>query len=110
MDKGSGLNVGEDNSVTKMTEEKAKLDNEVRQKNDIIAQLESQKIHSMENDLLREKDEIEKLKQENDKLKDDKSREERKNKYAEEEKKNMQQSSNQKDKELADLTAKNNQF
>ena len=116
VDKGSGLNVGEDNSVTKMMEEKAKLDNEVRQKNDIIAQLESQKsslmvkIHSMENDLLREKDEIEKLKQENDKLKDDKSREERKNKYAEEEKKNMQQSSNQKDKELADLTAKNNQF
>ena len=100
VDKGSGLNVGEDNSVTKMMEEKAKLDNEVRQKNDIIAQLESQKsslmvkIHSMENDLLREKDEIEKLKQENDKLKDDKSREERKNKYAEEEKKNMQQSSN----------------
>jgi chromosome segregation ATPase len=116
VDKGSGLNVGEDNSVTKMMEEKAKLDNEVRQKNDIIAQLESQKsslmvkIHSMENDLLREKDEIEKLKQENDKLKDDKSREERKNKYAEEEKKKMQQSSNQKDKELADLTAKNNQF
>ena len=29
VDKGSGLNVGEDNSVTKMMEEKAKLENEV---------------------------------------------------------------------------------
>jgi len=96
VDKGSGLNVGEDNSVTKMMEEKAKLENEVAQKNDIIAQLETQKsslmerIHRMENDLLREKDETEKARHENEKLKDDKSREERKNKYAEEEKKNLQ--------------------
>lgn len=95
VDKGSGLNVGEDNSVTKMMEEKAKLENEVAQKNDIISQLETQKsslmerIHRMENDLLKEKDETEKARHENEKLKDDKSREERKNKYAEEEKKNL---------------------
>lgn len=43
----------------------------------------------MENELLREKDEIDKLKSDNEKLKDEKLREERKNKYAEEEKKNL---------------------
>ena len=95
VDKGSGLNVGEDNSVTKMMEEKAKLENEVAQKIDIIGQLETHKsslmerIHRMENELLREKDEIDKLKSDNEKLKDEKLREERKNKYAEEEKKNL---------------------
>ena len=36
VDKGSGLNVGEDNSVTKMMEERANLENEVKQKNEII--------------------------------------------------------------------------
>jgi len=44
----------------------------------------------LDNDLIREKDEVEKHKHEIEKLKDDKSREERKNKYAEEEKKNLQ--------------------
>ena len=43
MDKGSGLNVGEDNSVAKMMEEKAKLENEIATKNDFINQLEQQK-------------------------------------------------------------------
>jgi len=33
VDKGSGLNVGEDNSVTKMMDEKAKLESEIDQKN-----------------------------------------------------------------------------
>ena len=40
VDKGSGLNVGEDNSVAKMMEEKAKLENEIATKNDFINQLE----------------------------------------------------------------------
>lgn len=43
----------------------------------------------MENDMLREKEEVEKLKQDNEKLRDDKQREERKNNYALEEKKNL---------------------
>ncbi len=109
VDKGSGLNVGEDNSVTKMMEEKAKLENEVAQKNDIIGQLEVQqsnlnsKIMRMENELLKEKDEIEKLKHDNEKLKDDKSREERKNKYAEEEKKNLQSNMQEKDSAIDSL-------
>jgi predicted nucleic acid-binding Zn-ribbon protein len=68
VDKGSGLNVGEDNSVAKMMEEKAKLENEIATKNDFINQLEQQKttlmerISRMENDLLREKEEVEKVK------------------------------------------------
>lgn len=49
-----------------------------------------ERIHKLENDLIREKDDIEKFKHEIAKLNDDKSREERKNKYAEEEKKNLQ--------------------
>ena len=49
-----------------------------------------ERIHKLENDLIREKDDIEKYRHEIEKLKDDKSREERKNKYAEEEKKNLQ--------------------
>lgn len=44
VDKGSGLNVGEDNSVTKMMAEKATLENELAQKIDFIAQLENQKL------------------------------------------------------------------
>ena len=90
VDKGSGLNVGEDNSVTKMMEEKAKLESEVIQKSEMLLQNErdmsglKERISKMENELLREKDEMEKVKHENEKLKDDKSREERKNKYAEE--------------------------
>lgn len=56
-----------------------------------------EKIHKLDTDLIREKDEGEKLRHEIEKLKDDKSREERKNKYAEEEKKNLQ--GNLKDKE-----------
>jgi predicted RNase H-like nuclease (RuvC/YqgF family) len=47
-----------------------------------------EKIHKLENDVIREKDEIEKFKHEMEKLKDENSRETRKNKYAEEEKKN----------------------
>ena len=46
-----------------------------------------EKIHKLENDLIREKDDIEKFKHEIEKLKDENSREIRKNKYAEEEKK-----------------------
>lgn len=49
-----------------------------------------EKIHKLDNDLIREKDEIEKARHEIEKLKDEKSREERKNKYSEEEKKNLQ--------------------
>lgn len=48
-----------------------------------------ERIHKLENDLIREKDEIEKHRHDIEKLKDDKSREERKNKYAEEEKKSL---------------------
>ena len=68
VDKGSGLNVGEDNSVTKMMEEKAKLENQVIQKDELINQNNiqrsnlSQKIARLENDILREKDESEKFK------------------------------------------------
>jgi hypothetical protein len=75
VDKGSGLNVGEDNSVAKMMEEKAKLENEIATKNDFINQLEQQKttlmerISRMENDILREKEEVERIKHENEKLK-----------------------------------------
>lgn len=78
VDKGSGLNVGEDNSVTKMMAEKAALENDIAQKVDFIAQLENQKLQfqerlvKMENDMLREREEIEKLKQERDKLLDNK--------------------------------------
>jgi len=49
-----------------------------------------EKIHKLDNELIRERDDIEKYKHEIEKLKDEKSREERKNKYAEEEKKNLQ--------------------
>jgi chromosome segregation ATPase len=109
VDKGSGLNVGEDNSVAKMMEEKAKLQNEIATKDDFINQLEQQKttlmerIARMENDLLREKEEIERVKHENEKLRDDKSREERKNKYAEEEKKNLQTNVQEKDSAIENL-------
>lgn len=48
-----------------------------------------EKIHKLENELIKEKDEIEKSKHECEKLKDGISREERKNKYADEEKKNL---------------------
>jgi len=78
VDKGSGLNVGEDNSVAKMMEEKAKLENEIATKNDFINQLEQQKttlmerISRMENDILREKEEVERIKHENEKLKEEK--------------------------------------
>lgn len=81
VDKGSGLNVGEDNSVTKMMAEKASLENELAQKTDFIAQLENQKLQfqerlvKIENDMLREKEEIERLKQDNEKLRDEKQRE-----------------------------------
>jgi len=81
VDKGSGLNVGEDNSVTKMMAEKAQLENELAQKTDFIAQLENQKLQfqerlvKIENDMLREKEEIERLKQDNEKLRDEKQRE-----------------------------------
>lgn len=76
---------------------------ECDQKQDFINDLEIQKstlmekVHKLENDLIREKDEIEKHKHEIEKLKDDKSREERKNKYAEEEKKNLQNNISDKD-------------
>ena len=43
----------------------------------------------MENELTRQKDEIERLRHEIEKLKDEKLREERKNNYAVEEKKNL---------------------
>jgi chromosome segregation ATPase len=111
VDKGSGLNVGEDNSVTKMMAEKATLENELAQKIDFIAQLENQKLQfqerlaKMENDMLREKEEVEKLKQDNEKLRDDKQREERKNNYALEEKKNLQ--ANVQEKDLAIETLRN---
>ena len=76
--------------------QKDELKKECDQKQEAINELESQKssllekIHKLDNDLIREKDEVEKHKHEIEKLKDDKSREERKNKYAEEEKKNLQ--------------------
>ena len=95
VDKGSGLNVGEDNSVTKMMEEKANLERQVAHQSETIAARDGEiadlrkQMAKFENELLLEKNEIEKLKHDNEKLKDDKSREERKNKYAEEEKKNI---------------------
>lgn len=49
-----------------------------------------EKIKRLDSELIHEKDNIEKHRHEIEKLKDDKSREERKNKYAEEEKKNLQ--------------------
>ena len=55
--------------------------------------------------MLREKEEIEKLKQDRDKLLDDKQREERKNNYALEEKKNLQ--ANVQEKDLAIETLRN---
>ena len=109
MDKGSGLNVGEDNSVAKMMEEKAKLENEIATKNDFINQLEQQKttlmerISRMENDLLREKEEVEKVRHFNDVLRDEKSSEERKKKIAEEEKKNLQSNVQEKDSAIDSL-------
>lgn len=75
--------------------QKDELKKECDQKQESITELESQKsslmekIHRLENDLIRERDDIEKHKHEIEKLKDDKSREERKNKYADEEKKNL---------------------
>lgn len=113
VDKGSGLNVGEDNSVTKMMEEKAKLENQVIQKDELINQSNiersnlSQKIARLENDILREKDDIEKLKNENEKLKTDKSREERQNRNAEEEKKNLQSNLQEKDQAIEQLRVQN---
>ena len=113
VDKGSGLNVGEDNSVTKMMEEKAKLENQVIQKDELINQNNiersnlSQKIARLENDILREKDDIEKLKNENEKLKTDKSREERQNRNAEEEKKNLQSNLQEKDQAIEQLRVQN---
>jgi hypothetical protein len=75
--------------------QKDELKKECDQKQETINELDSQKsslmekIHRLENDLIRERDDIEKHKHEIEKLKDDKSREERKNKYADEEKKNL---------------------
>jgi chromosome segregation ATPase len=62
-----------------------------------------EKIHKLENDLIREKDDIEKFKHEVEKLKDEKSREERKFKYAEEEKNNLQKGITEKDKALGGM-------
>jgi peptidoglycan hydrolase CwlO-like protein len=62
-----------------------------------------ERISRMENDLLREKEEVEKVKHDNEKLRDEKSREERKNKYAEEEKKNLQSNVQEKDSAIDNL-------
>ena len=64
----------------------------------------------MENDMLREKEEIEKLKQDRDKLLDDKQREERKNNYALEEKKNLQANVQEKDLAIETLRNSNEQL
>lgn len=96
VEQGSGLSIGQDNTVHNLMKQKEELNKECIQKTEAINDLETQKaslmerIHKLENDLIREKDDIEKLRHEIEKLKDDKSREERKNKYAEEEKKNLQ--------------------
>jgi chromosome segregation ATPase len=95
VEQGSGLSIGQDNTVHNLMRQKDELNKEVAQKTETINDLETQKtslmerIHKLENDLIREKDDIEKYRHEIEKLKDDKSREERKNKYAEEEKKNL---------------------
>lgn len=96
MDKGSGLNVGEDNSVTKMMDEKKLLMSEIDQKNQLIQNYEhqmnnlQQKINRLDADLLKEKEEVDRIKNDYEKLKDDNQREVRKIKITEEEKKNLQ--------------------
>ena len=95
VEQGSGLSIGQDNTVHNLMRQKDELKKEVDQKAEQLADLETQKsglmerIHKLENDLMREKDEAEKFRHQIEQLKDDKSREERKNKYAEEEKKNL---------------------
>ena len=96
VDKGSGLNVGEDNSVTKMMDEKKLLMSEIDQKNQLIQNYEQQmnnlqqKINRLDADLLKEKEEVDRIKNDYEKLKDDNQREVRKIKITEEEKKNLQ--------------------
>ncbi len=109
VEQGSGLSIGQDNTVDNLMRQKAELKKECDQKQEAINDLDQQKaslmekIHKLENDLIREKDEVEKHKHEIEKLKDDKSREERKNKYAEEEKKNLQASIQEKDSTIKKL-------
>jgi chromosome segregation ATPase len=97
VDKGSGLNVGEDNSVTKMMEEKSKLEADVAQKAETINALEQQqsslkeKLARMENDLVREKDDIERLKHENVKLNDEKGQLARNINISQQKEKNFEQ-------------------
>lgn len=103
--------MGEDNSVTKMMEEKAKLEADVAQKAEQILGLESYqsslkaKIASLENDMLKEKDDIERLKHENDKLKDEKSQMERKIGIHAEKEKNFEQEKTSKDTLIETLKA-----
>ena len=69
--------MGQENSVHNLMRQKDELKKEIDQKQEAIVDLESQKsslmekIHKLENDLIREKDEVEKHKHEIEKLKQD---------------------------------------
>lgn len=91
VEQGSGLSIGQDNTVHNLMRQKDELKKDCDQKQETITELESQKsslmekIHKLENDLIREKDEIEKHKHEIEKLKQDNSQVTRERKTKEEE-------------------------
>lgn len=78
VESGSGLSIGQDNTVHNLMRQKDELKKDCDQKQEALNELESQKsslmekIHKLENDLIREKDEIEKSRHEMEKLKDEK--------------------------------------
>jgi len=78
VESGSGLSIGQDNTVHNLMRQKDDLKKDCDQKQETINELEQQKsnlmekVHKLENELIREKDDIEKFKHEMEKVKDEK--------------------------------------
>ena len=103
VEQGSGLSIGQDNTVHNLMRQKDELKKDADQKQERINELEQtqasllEKITKQENELIKEKDVVENLKKEKSKLEDEKVRSKRKHESLEEEKKNLVKQAQDKD-------------
>jgi chromosome segregation ATPase len=109
VEQGSGLSIGQDNTVHNLMRQKDELKRDSDKKQEQIDELTTQqnnlleKLHKLENDIIKERDGAENLKKDLSNVRDEKVREERKNKTYEEEKNTLIRQKDDKENEIKKL-------